>query len=72
MTFEQEALLKPTLRNNSLLIHGFVACAPGDSESLRRLFLELAELAEADSDRNTLNEWFSVARTVAFEHLGRD
>ena len=48
LKFEQEALLKPTLRNNSLLIHGFVACAPDDCESLRRLFMELAQLAEAD------------------------
>ena len=71
LTFEQEALLRPTLRNNSLLIHGFVACAPGDSESLRRLFLELSQLAEADSDRNTVKEWLSVARTAAFEHLAR-
>ena len=71
LKFEQEALLKPTLRNNSLLIHGFVACAPDDCESLRRLFMELAQLAEADSDRNTVNEWLSVARTAAFEHLGR-
>ena len=72
LTFEQAASLKPTLRNNSLLIHGFVACAPDDSHSLHHLFRELAELAEADSDRNTVNEWLSVARMAAFEHLDQE
>ena len=71
LEFDRKALLNPTLRNNSLLIHGFVARAPDDPESLRRLFRELTQLAEADSDRNTVDEWFSVARMPAFERLGR-
>ena len=57
LEFDREALLKPSLRNNSLLIHGFVARAPDDPESLRRLFGELARLAQSDSDRNTIDEW---------------
>ena len=37
LKFEDEALLKPTLRNNSVLIHGFFAGAPEDSGSLHHL-----------------------------------
>ena len=70
LEFDQRALLKPTLRNTSLLIHGFVAMAPNDSESLRRLFAELADLAQSDGNRNTVDEWLSVARTPAFEQFG--
>jgi len=48
LEFENDALLKPTLRNNSVLIHGFVAGTPEDSESLHRLFGELVQLARDD------------------------
>ena len=71
LEFDRRALLKPTLRNTSLLIHGFVAMAPDDSESFRRLFVELANLAQSDGNRNTVDEWLSVARTPAFEQFGR-
>ena len=71
LTFEQVALLKPTLRNDSLLIHGFVARAPQDSESLRSLFLRLVQLAEADGDQNRFDEWLSIARAPVFDHVGR-
>lgn len=64
--FENEALLKPTLRNNSLLIHGFAVGAPGESELLYRLFGELAQLAREDIGASTVDDWLSVARTPAF------
>lgn len=66
LDFEGKALLKPTLRNNSLLIHGFAARAPEDAESLRGLFEDLADLIRADSDPETVNSWLSVARAPAF------
>ena len=66
LDFEQKALLRPTLRNNSLLIHGFAACAPEDPEALRRLFADLAQLIQADNDPKTVNNWLLVARTPAF------
>ena len=65
LEFENESLLKPTLRNNSVLIHGFVASAPEDPESLHRLFDELARLARDDGP-NAVNEWLEVARAPAF------
>ena len=71
LEFDQRALLKPTLRNTSLLIHGFVAMAPDDSESLRRLFTELADLTHSDGNRNIVDEWLSVARMPAFEQFSR-
>ena len=63
LTFEQEALLKPSLRNDSVLIHGFVARAPEDSNSLRSLFLKLAQLVEADGDPKSFDERLSIARS---------
>ena len=64
--FENEALLKPTLRNNSLLIHGFSVGAPGEPEALHRLFGKLAQLARDDSGANVVDGWLAVARTPAF------
>ena len=66
LEFENEALLRPTLRNNSLLIHGFAVGAPGESEVLYRLFGELAQLAREDSGASVIDDWLSVARTPAF------
>ena len=66
LDFERKASLSPTLRNHSLLIHGFAACAPEDPEALRRLFADLAQLIQADNDPKTVNEWLAVARTPAF------
>ena len=65
LKFENEASLKPTLRNNSVLIHGFFAGAPEDPESLRRLLRDLVELAGADHP-NVVDEWLSIARMPAF------
>ena len=66
LDFERKASLSPTLRNHSLLIHGFAACAPEDPEALRRLFADLAQLIQADNEPKTVNEWLAVARTPAF------
>ena len=63
LTFEQEALLKPSLRNDSVLIHGFVARAPEDSDSLRGLFRKLAQLAKSDGDPKKFDEWLSITRS---------
>ena len=65
LKFEDEALLKPTLRNNSVLIHGFFASAPEDSGSLHHLFNDLIQLSR-DDHPNAVDEWLSVARTPAF------
>ena len=64
--FEDKALLKPTLRNNSLLIHGFTVAAPADPKALRRLFGELAQLAKDDAGADTVEDRLSVARIPAF------
>ena len=71
LAFEREALLKPTLRNDSVLIHGFVARAPENAESLRSLFQKLAQLAEADGDPESFDEWLSIARTPVLEGTER-
>ena len=68
LAFEGEALLKPTLRNDSVLIHGFVARAPENAESLRSLFQKLAQLAGADGDPESFDEWLSIARTPVLDH----
>lgn len=66
LDFDTVALLRPTLRNDSLLIHGFAARAPEDPESLRRLFADLTQLIEADNDPETVSKWLSTARALAF------
>ena len=66
LCFEQEALLSPTQRNHSLLIHGFTARAPEDPELLRSLFEDLTRLIQDDNDPETVSNWLSVARTPAF------
>ena len=66
LDFDNEALLRPTLRNDSLLIHGFAARAPEDPELLRCLFADLTRLIEADNDPETVNKWLSVARAPVF------
>lgn len=67
LKFENEVSLNPTLRNNSVLIHGFFAGAPEDPDSLRRLLLDLVQLA-GDDHPNVVDEWLSIARTPAFTH----
>ena len=65
LKFEDETPLKPTLRNNSVLIHGFFAGAPENPDSLRRLLRDLVQLA-GDDHPNVVDEWLSIARTPAF------
>ncbi len=48
LRLEEESLLKPTLRNTSVLVHGFAARAPNDPAPLRGLFHDLEELAGED------------------------
>lgn len=66
LNFDQKALLRPTLRNHSLLIHGFAARAPENPALLRRLFEDLTRLIQADHDPKTVNKRLSVARAPAF------
>ena len=66
LAFEEEPLLKPTLRNNSLLIHGFAARAPENPDSLYGLFGALVQLTKDDGGSNTVEDWLSVARVPAF------
>ena len=68
LAFEREALLKPTLRNDSVLIHGFVARAPENSESLGCLYWKLAQLAASDSGFESFHAWLSIARMPVFDH----
>ena len=70
--FEQEALLRPTLRNDSLLIHGFAACAPEDPEALRRLFEDLTQLIKDDNDPKTVDKRLLVARMPVFREGVRE
>ena len=64
--FEDEALLKPTLRNNSLSIHGFAVAAPEEPEALRGLFDKLAQLAKDDAGADAVDGRLAVARIPAF------
>ena len=66
LRFADETLLKPTLRNNSVLVHGFVARAPDDPELLRRLFRELEALARQDGGDAVAGR-LRIARTPAFD-----
>ena len=69
LRFDDETLLKPTLRNNSVLVHGFAARAPDDPASLRRLFRDLEELARDDCGEAgpEVADWLRIARSPAFE-----
>ena len=48
LDFENNPNLKPRLRNNSILVHGFNARAPEDADPLRRLFKELEDVLQTD------------------------
>ena len=69
LRFEDETLLKPTLRNNSVLVHGFAARAPDDPAPLRRLFQDLEELARDDCGKTfpEVADWLRIARSPAFD-----
>ena len=69
LRFEDETLLKPTLRNNSVLVHGFAARAPDDPAPLRRLFQDLEKLARDDCSETVpeVADWLRIARSPAFD-----
>ena len=63
--FESEALLRPTLRNNSVLVHGFKARAPGEESQLNQLFDSLDELIKEDGGSN-VETMLRLARSLSF------
>lgn len=69
LRFDDETLLKPTLRNNSVLVHGFAARAPDDPASLRRLFQDLEKLARDDCCETVVEiaDWLRIARSPMFD-----
>ena len=69
LRFEDKTLLKPTLRNNSVLVHGFAARAPDDPAPLRRLFHDLEMLARDDCSKAVpeVADWLRTARSPAFD-----
>lgn len=71
LRFDDETLLKPTLRNNSVLVHGFAARAPDDPASLRRLFEDLEKLAREDCGDAVaeLADWLRIARSPMFDAM---
>ena len=69
LRFEDETLLRPTLRNNSVLVHGFAARAPDDPAPLRRLFQDLEKLAREDRREAVAEvaDWLRIARSPSFD-----
>ena len=68
LDFEKNPQLKPTQRNNSVLVHGFVARAPADPGPLRGLFQALEALVRDDLREAApeVAEWLRTARSPAF------
>ena len=66
LRFDNETLLKPTLRNNSVLVHGFTARAPDDPALLRRLFRDLEGLAR-NACGGEVADWLRIARSPTFD-----
>ena len=66
LRFEDETLLKPTLRNNSVLVHGFAARAPDDPAPLRLLFQDLEKLVRDDCGQ-AVTDWLRIARSPSFD-----
>ena len=65
MQFEKETLLKPSLRNTSVLVHGFTSRAPADESQLCGLFESLERLIEADGGGSVRSK-LAVARLLSF------
>lgn len=65
LAFDGTPSLKPTLRNTSVLVHGFVARAPESPGPLRRLFHDLEALVMEDADPDAA-ERLRIARSPAF------
>ena len=64
--FDKGSLLRPTLRNTSVLVHGFVARAPGGPGPLHELFSALEALVHDDGGA-PVAERLRVARSPAFQ-----
>ena len=69
LRFEENPQLKPTLRNNSVLVHGFAARAPADAAPLRGLFQDLEALLLDDrgAEAPEVADWLRIARSPAFD-----
>ena len=65
LDFKNVSLLKPTLRNTSVLVHGFVARAPDDPQPLRSLFDDLDALIREDGGPAVADS-LQVARSPTF------
>ena len=66
LRFEHETPLNPTLRNNSVLVHGFAARAPDDPAPLRLLFQDLEKLVRDDCGQS-VTDWLRIARSPSFD-----
>ncbi len=66
LKFESMPLLKPSLRNQSVLVHGFAARAPSRGTDLDQLFRDLEGLIEAD-DGDSARTRLSIARSLRFD-----
>ncbi len=66
LQFEKTASLNPTLRNTSVLVHGFIAKAPDDPSLFQRLFRDLEALALQDGGDQVADR-LRVARWLSFD-----
>ena len=59
------AQLKPTARNNSILIHGFEAVGPEDAKPLKDLYARLEYLLIQDTG-DRARAYLAIARSLDF------
>ena len=69
LSFDNESSLRPTHRNNSVLVHGFAARASGEASQLYELFRRLASLALEDSGQD-VSARLRMARSLLFADEG--
>ena len=69
LELDNTPLLKPALRNTSVLVHGFVSRAPDDPEPLHRLFNDLETLVREDGGADVA-ERLRIARSPDFRAGG--
>ncbi len=60
---ETPAQLKPTVRNNSILIHGFEAVGPEDAKPLADLYARLEDLLIQDTGDGA-RAYLTIARSL--------
>ncbi len=65
LEFGDKAPLRATLRNNSVLVHGFKACAPADTGMLQQLLSDFAKIAKEDGGAD-FDARLNIARGPAF------